>query len=49
MNNKINLSIVKLKNHCIITSNTKSVYKIVKLSRHEFKNKVLNGQLPGCI
>lgn len=42
-------SITKLKNHCILTQNTKSIYKCVKLSRHTFKNMVLNGQLPGCV
>lgn len=42
-------SITKIKNHCILTQNTKSIYKCVKLSRHSFKNMVLNGQLPGCV
>lgn len=44
---KFNYSIVKLNNHCILTQGTKSIYKSVKLSRHSFKNMVLNGQLPG--
>lgn len=42
-------SITKIKNHCILTQNSKSIYKCVKLSRHIFKNMVLNGQLPGCV
>lgn len=41
-------TITKIQNHCLITQNTHSVYKCVKLSRHEFKKLVLNGQLPGC-
>lgn len=41
------ISITKLKNFCLINKSSKSVYKIIKLSRHEFKNKVLNGHLPG--
>lgn len=48
INNHTN-SITKLKNHCILTQNSKSIYKCVKLSRHTFKNMVLNGQLPGCV
>ena len=46
---KFKFSICRIKNHCILTQNTKSIYKNVKLSRHIFKNMVLNGQLPGCI
>lgn len=42
-------SINRIKNHCVITQNTHSVYKSVKVSRHLFKHMVLNGQLPGCI
>jgi ribosomal protein S14 len=44
---KYNYSINRIKNHCIITQNTHSVYKCVKLSRHMFKRMVLNGNLPG--
>lgn len=42
-------SISRIKNHCLLTQNTHSIYKSVKLSRHSFKNMVLNGNLPGCI
>jgi ribosomal protein S14 len=42
-------SINRIKNHCLISQNTHSVYKTTKLSRHIFKNMALNGQLPGCI
>jgi ribosomal protein S14 len=44
---KYRYSIARLRNHCILTQNTHSIYKCVKLSRHSFKKKVLNGQLPG--
>lgn len=46
-NFKYNFSISKLRNHCIISQNTHSIYKYVKLSRHLFKKMVLNGNLPG--
>lgn len=46
---KYSYSINRIRNHCIISQNTHSVYKSVKLSRHIFKNMALNGQLPGCI
>lgn len=44
---KYKISNSKLRNHCIISQNTHSVYKYVKLSRHLFKAMVLNGNLPG--
>ena len=47
-NFKYKNSISKLRNHCIISQNSHSVYKCVKLSRHIFKRMVLNGTLPGC-
>jgi ribosomal protein S14 len=40
-------SITRLRNHCLITYETHSIYKCLKLSRHALKRKVLNGQLPG--
>jgi ribosomal protein S14 len=46
-NFKYKASISKLRNHCIISQNTHSIYKYVKLSRHLFKKMVLNGNLPG--
>lgn len=46
-NSKYKFSISKLRNHCIISQNTHSIYKYVKLSRHLFKKMVLNGNLPG--
>lgn len=48
-NYKYNYSIARLRNHCILTQNTHSIYKSTKLSRHIFKNMVLNGNLPGCV
>lgn len=45
--NKYKISRSKLRNHCIISQNTHSVYRYVKLSRHLFKKMVLNGNLPG--
>lgn len=45
---KSRYSISKVRNHCLLTQNTHSVYKCVKLSRHMFKRMVLNGQIPGC-
>jgi len=44
---KYKYSLSRLRNHCLLTHNTRSIYKCVKLSRHSFKKKVLNGQLPG--
>lgn len=44
---KYKISNSQLRNHCLITQNTHSVYKYVKLSRHLFKKMVLNGNLPG--
>ena len=46
-NFKYKVSISKVRNHCIISQNTHSIYKYVKLSRHLFKKMVLNGNLPG--
>jgi ribosomal protein S14 len=40
-------SITRLRNYCLVTHETHSIYKCVKLSRHSLKKKVLNGQLPG--
>lgn len=40
-------SICRLRNYCLITYGTHSIYKCLKLSRHMLKKKVLNGQLPG--
>lgn len=45
---KINkISKTKFKNYCILTKNSRSTFKIVKMSRHQFKNMTLNGLLPG--
>lgn len=41
-------SIVRLKNYCMLTAHSRSIYRDVKLSRHQFNTMVLNGQLPGC-
>lgn len=45
---KYSASIVRLKNFCILTGHSRSVYRDVKLSRHKFNLMVLNGNLPGC-
>ena len=42
-------SIVRLKNYCILTGHSRSVYRDVKLTRHKFNTMVLNGNIPGCI
>jgi ribosomal protein S14 len=44
---KYNVSIVRLKNYCILTAHSRSVYKDVRISRHKFNQMVLNGDLPG--
>lgn len=44
-----NYSITKIKNFCYITGHSRAVYRYVKLSRHHFKNMVLNGDIPGWI
>ena len=41
-------SIVRLKNYCILTGHSRSVYRDVKLTRHKFNTMVLNGDIPGC-
>ncbi len=45
---KYNYSIVRLKNYCMLTGHSRSVYKDVNLSRHKFNQMVLNGEIPGC-
>ena len=42
-------SIVRLKNFCILTGHSRSIYRDVKLSRHKFNTMALNGNIPGCI
>lgn len=42
-------SIVRLKNFCMLTGNSRSFYRDVKLSRHQFNQMALNGLIPGCI
>lgn len=44
---KQKFSITKLRNFCILTKSTHSVYKQTKLARNTFKNYTLNGFLPG--
>jgi len=41
-------SIVRLKNYCLVTGHSRSVYRDVKLTRAKFNELVLNGQIPGC-
>lgn len=40
-------SVVRLKNYCMLTGHSRAIYKDVKLSRHQFNQMVLNGQIPG--
>lgn len=42
-------SVVRLKNYCILTGHSRSVYRDVKLTRHKFNLMVLHGNIPGCI
>lgn len=42
-----NYSIVRLKNYCMLTGHSRSIYRDVKLSRHQFNQMVLNGKVPG--
>ncbi|MBV36167.1 MAG: hypothetical protein CMP47_12070 [Rickettsiales bacterium] len=41
------VSVVRLKNYCVVTGHSRSVYRDVKLSRHKFNQMVLNGNIPG--
>jgi len=40
-------SVVRLKNYCMLTGHSRSIYRDVNLSRHQFNQMVLNGQIPG--
>lgn len=40
-------SIVRLKNYCMLTAHSRSIYRSVRLSRHKFNIMVLNGNIPG--
>ena len=42
-----NFSLTRLRNYCFMTGQSRAVYKCVQLNRHQFKNMVLNGHLPG--
>lgn len=42
-----NASKVRIKNRCIITGRSKSVYKDFRLSRFMFRELALSGRLPG--
>lgn len=42
-------SLVRLKNYCMLTAHSRSIYRDVKLSRHKFNTMVLNGLIPGCL
>ena len=46
---KYKSSVVRLKNYCMITGHSRSVYRDVKLSRHKLNQMGLNGSIPGCI
>mgnify|MGYP005841146725 CR=1 FL=1 len=39
-------SVVRFKNFCMLTGNSRSFYRDVKLSRHKFNQMVLNGLIP---
>ena len=41
-------SIVRLKNYCLLTGHSRSVYRDVKLNRNKFNQEVMNGTIPGC-
>ena len=45
---KASYSIARLKNYCILTGHSRSIYRDVNLSRHKFNQMVLNGEIPGC-
>jgi len=40
-------SLARLKNYCVLTGHSRSVYRDVKLSRHKFNQMVLSGDIPG--
>ena len=42
-------SITRIKNKCIITGRSRSIYKFFKLSRLQLRKYALNGLLPGVI
>lgn len=42
-----NFSISRLRSYCFMTGHSRAVYSCVQLNRHQFKNMVLNGYLPG--
>ena len=42
-----NISQTQFKNYCLLTKNSRSTFKILKMSRHQFKNMTLNGLIPG--
>jgi len=44
---RYSISIVRLKNYCMLTGHSRSIYRDVKLSRHKFNQMVLNGEIPG--
>ncbi len=41
-------SSTRLKNYCLITGHSRSVYRDVNLCRQKFNEQVLNGKIPGC-
>ena len=41
-------SVVRLKNYCLLTGHSRSVYRDVKLNRNKFNQEVMNGTIPGC-
>lgn len=41
------ISQTQFKNYCLLTKNSRSTFKILKMSRHHFKNMTLNGLIPG--
>lgn len=40
-------SVSRLKNYCLLTGHSRSVYRDVNLCRHKFNQEVLNGNIPG--
>lgn len=41
-------SISRLQSYCMLTGHSRSVYRDVQLSRHQFNQMVLNGEIPSC-
>lgn len=47
MLNSMKSSPAKIKNHCVLTGNTRSIIKPFRLCRTQFRQLALRGELPG--